>query len=84
MSNPSHLARYSCGQKTQEDLDGVAPRFLFWILWWERKRVAFENEAPCAHRMKANFLTILWSWATMYSVDNTNSLMDFLGWLGCK
>ena len=34
---------------------------LLWILWRERNRVTFESEVPFAHRMKANFLSILWS-----------------------
>ena len=34
--------------------------------------VAFENEIPFVHRMKASFLS------SLCSVDNTNSLIDFL------
>ena len=60
----------------------AAPLCLFWTLWKERNRVAFENEAPSAHRMKSVFLFILWSWAKLYSVDNLNSLVGFLSWLG--
>ena len=41
----------------------------------------FENELPSTHRMKTNFLSVLWSWASLYSVANTNSLLDFLAWL---
>ena len=60
-----------------------------WNLWRERNKVAFENETPSVDRMKALFLNSLWSWAKMYSVDNINSLIDFLlGWgvgelMGC-
>ena len=60
-----------------------------WNLWRERNRVAFENETPSVDRMKPLFLSSLWSWAKMYSVDNINSLIDFLlGWgvgelMGC-
>ena len=43
--------------------------------------MAFENEAPSVHKMKSDFLSILWSWAKLYSVDNTNSLLDLLAWL---
>ena len=42
------------------------------------------NEIPSAHMMKTNFLSVLWSWAILYSVDKTNSLLDFLAWLGCR
>ena len=48
----------------------------------ERNKVAFENEAPSAHRMKSFFLFTLWSWAKLYSVDNLNSLVGFLSWSG--
>ena len=41
----------------------------------------FENEVPSAQRIKANFVTNLWSWANLHSVDNTHSVVDFLhGW----
>ena len=32
--------------------------------------------------MKVSFLCNLWSWANLYSVDNTDSLVDFLSRLG--
>ena len=60
----------------------AAPLCIFWTLWMERNRVVFENEVPSAHRMKSFFLFSLWSWAKMYSVDNVNSLVDFLTWMG--
>ena len=33
--------------------------------------MAFEDEVFCANRMKVSFLSNLWSWACLYSVDNT-------------
>ena len=62
----------------------AAPLCLFWTVWQARNRVAFEDVASFAHRMKITFLCTLWSWANLYSVDNTNSLMDFLVWLGYR
>ena len=62
----------------------AAPLCLFWTLWKERNRVDFENEAPSAHRMKSVFWFTLWSWAKLYSVDNLNSLVGFLSWLGYR
>ena len=50
----------------------------------ERNRVVFENEVPSAHRMKSFFLFSLWSWAKLYSVDNLNSLVGFLTWMGYR
>ena len=57
----------------------VAPLFLFWTVWPERNRTAFEDVAPFAHRMKISFLCTLWSWANLCSVDNIDSLVDFFG-----
>ena len=62
----------------------AAPLCLFWTLWMERNRVVFENETPSAHRMKSFFLFTLWGWAKVYSVDNLNSLVGFLAWLGFR
>ena len=50
----------------------------------ERNRVVFENEVPSAHRMKYVFLFSFWSWAKLYSVDNLNSLVGFLTWMGYR
>ena len=60
----------------------AAPLCIFWTLWLERNRVVFENEVPSAHRMKSFFLFSLWSWAKLYSVDNLDSLVGFLSWMG--
>ena len=57
---------------------------LFWTVWQDRNRVAFEDVAPSTHRMKVTFLCTLWSWANLYSVDHTDSLVDFLVWLGYR
>ena len=50
----------------------------------ERNTVTFENEAPSAHMMKSIFLFTLWSWAKLYSVDDLNSLIGFLTWMGYR
>ena len=57
---------------------------LFWTLWKERNRAIFENEAPSAYRMKSTFLFTLWLWTKLYSVDNLDSLVEFLTWLGYR
>ena len=62
----------------------AAPLCIFWTLWMERNRVVFENEVPSAHRMKSFFLFSLWLWAKLYSVDNLNSLVGFLTWMGYR
>ena len=55
----------------------VASLYLFWILWRERNRVTFENDVTSSQRTKTTFLSNLWSWANLCSVDNTNSFLDF-------
>ena len=62
----------------------AAPLCLFWTVWIERNRVAFDNEIPSASRMKSSFLLTLWSWAKMFSGDNLSFLVDFLTWLGYR
>ena len=59
------------------------PLFVYFGLF-DGKGITFEDEAPFAHRTKVTFLCTLWSWANLYSVDNTNSLVNFLTWLGCR
>ena len=56
----------------------------FGLLWCERNRVVFENEVLFAQKIKAKFLSNLWNWANLYSVNNTNSLLDFLTWMGSR
>ena len=46
--------------------------------------MTFENEACFAHRMKVKFLSSLWSWANLYSVDNTNSFWIFFDLVGVQ
>ena len=58
------------------------PLCLFWTVWQVRNRAAFEDIASSAHRMKVTFLCTLWSTANLYSVDNTDSLVDFFGVVG--
>ena len=62
----------------------AAPLCIFWTLWLERNRVVFKNEAPSAHRMKSFFLFTLWAWAKVYSVDNLDTLVGFLSWMGYR
>ena len=62
----------------------ATPLCLFWILWHEKNRVVFENEVTSVHRIIANFVTNLWTWANLYSVDNMNFVLDFLTWMGSR
>ena len=62
----------------------AAPLCLFWTFWRAMNRLVFENEVTSAQRIKANFVSNLWTWANLYSVDDTNFVLDFLTWLGSK
>ena len=70
--------------KKRKNIWLTAPLCLFWTLWQERNMVAFENRVISAQRIKVIFLSNFWSWANLYSVDNTNYLLDFLVWLGFR
>ena len=62
----------------------AAPLCLFWNLWCARNRLVFENEVSFAQRIKANFLSNLWTLVNLYSVDNTHFILNFLTWLGSR
>ena len=62
----------------------AAPLCLFWTLWRARNRLVFKNEGTSDQKIKANFVFNLWAWANLYSADNTNSVVDFLTWLGSR
>ncbi|RVW93915.1 putative mitochondrial protein [Vitis vinifera] len=40
----------------------AAPLCLFWAVWKERNRIAFDNEEFSIHRLKNYFVCNLWSW----------------------
>ena len=60
----------------------AAPLCLFWTLWRGRNRLVFENESTTDQKIKANFVSNLWAWANVYRDDKTNSVVEFLTWLG--
>ena len=55
---------------------------LFWIVWRERNRVAFDNEAFFAYRLKSSFICNFWSRSNVFSGDRDRSLLDFLTLMG--
>ena len=59
----------------------AVPLCLFWNLWRARNRLVFENEVSSAQRIKANFVSNLWTWANLYSGDNAHFVLGFLTWL---
>ena len=57
----------------------AAPLCLFWSIWRERNRIAFDDERCSVHRLKASFVFSLWSWSNVHITEKIDSLMDFLG-----
>ena len=49
-----------------------------------RNRLSFENEGTNDQKIKANFVTNLWAWANGFMEDKTNSVVEFLTWLGSR
>ena len=70
--------------KKRKNIWIAAPLCLFWTVWHNRNMLVFENRATSDQRTKFIFLSKLWSLANTHSVDNTNSLVDLLTWLGCR
>ena len=56
----------------------AAPLCLFRNLWGIRNRLVFENEIYSSQRIKANFVSNLWTWANLYSDANSHVVLDFL------
>ena len=86
---PTPFCRHLAGQdvpvgKKCKKVWLVAALCLFWTIWLERNMVVFDNEVFFAHKMKTTFISNLWSWANLYSVNKTNSLLDFMTWMGCS
>ena len=61
----------------------AAPLYLFWTIWKERNRIAFENEEFFIRRLKYSFVCNFWSW-TKLCIDGLNSLINFFDWLGSR
>ena len=62
----------------------ATPLCLFWIIWRERNRVAFDNKVFFAYRLKSSFICNFWPWSNVYSGDRDRSLLDFLTWIGYR
>ena len=60
----------------------VAPLCLFWTIWRERNKRAFENCKSLDQTFKSSFLYLFWDWARLYIGNGSMSLLDFVDWLG--
>ena len=57
---------------------------LFWTVWHNRNLLVFEDKATSDQQTKFLFLSKLWTLANTHCVEKTNSLVDFLTWLGSR
>ena len=60
----------------------VAPLCLFWTIWRERNKNAFENRESLDQTFKSSFFYLFWNWARLYSGNGSMSLLDFVDRLG--
>ena len=60
----------------------AAPLCLFWAVWKERNRIAFENEELSIHRLKNSFVCNLWFWTKSAVNEGPVPLISFfIGWV---
>ena len=57
----SFLGGFNTGKKRRK-VWKVAPLCLFWQVWKERNKIAFDNEELSIHRLKNSFVCNIWSW----------------------
>ena len=62
----------------------ATPVCLFWTVWHKRNLMVFEDKATSDQRTKFLFLSKLWTMANTHSYEKTNSLVEFLTWLGTR
>ena len=62
----------------------AAPLCLFWAVWKERNRIAFDNEEFSIHRLKNSFVCYLWSWTKSVVNEGPLPLLSFFDWLGAS
>ena len=70
--------------KKRKNIWIAAPVCLFWTVWHKRNLLVFEDKATSDQRTKFIFLSKLWTMANTHSLEKTNSLVDFLTWMGTR
>ena len=70
--------------KKRKNIWMAAPVCLFWTVWHNRNLLVFEDKVTSDQRTKCLFLSRLWTLANTHSVEKTNSLVDFMTWLGTR
>ena len=72
---------FSVGNKRKKAWK-VVPLCIFWSIWRERNRRAFEDRENLDQTIKFFFLYLFWDWIGVYMGDCVTSLIDFVDWLG--
>ena len=62
----------------------AAPSCIFWAVWKERNRIAFDNEELSLNRLKNTFVCNLWVWSKPVVNEGSLSLLGFFDWLGAR
>ena len=69
------------GEK-QKKVWRVIPLCMFWSLWKERNRRAFKTKEIIYQSPKSIFLCNLLLWVRMYIDEGSQTMIDFIDWLG--
>ena len=76
------LSWHSCSvRKRRKKAWDVAPLCLFWAIWKERNRKAFENVELSNQELKSSFLRNFLEWTKGLGLEPL-SMIDFIDWLG--
>ncbi|RVW51258.1 hypothetical protein CK203_075425 [Vitis vinifera] len=70
--------------KKRRKVWNAAPLCIFWAVWKERNRIAFDNEELSIHRLKNSFVCNLWLWTKSVVNDGPLPLINFFDWLGAS
>ena len=62
----------------------ATPLCIFWAVWKERNRIAFDNEELSIHRLKNSFVCNLWLRTKSVVNDGPLPLLNFFDWLGAS
>ena len=62
----------------------AAPLCLFWAVWKEGNKIAFDNEGFSIYRLKNSFVCNLWLWTKSVVNEGPLPLLSFFDWLGAS
>ncbi|KAJ9678729.1 hypothetical protein PVL29_020805 [Vitis rotundifolia] len=60
----------------------TAPLHIFWTVWKARNRLTFKDNELSIQRLKYSFILSLWPEAKLFIVECSQSLVNFIDWLG--